>query len=344
MDQASSDGVVVDRRAEINTPSISAVILNWNDSQSTIACITSVLQSEYRNVDVVILDNGSTDDSLKNLLHWHDSLPSSPSRSKIVIDASCTLVSRSERVYILSNEENEGYTGGMNKAISFAITQNSPEYIFLLNNDAIVERNCLVHCVATSRRYHAAIVGALVKSSDGNAVLFSGSRPWRELFVSTLPVKEESLPDDWETGRVEGSGILLRTDFLKEVVERFGNVFEPTFFLYGDDIELGLRAHFLKARIYMTKSAVIYHGLAKSMGGAGNPMHSYYITRNRVSLAKRWLPLPLKLIFHLYFPPTRLLRAAHRLVQGKNDVARAIVEGLFDGYKGRSGKWTRHTL
>lgn len=323
-------------------PLVTVVILDWNDWRSTLACLDALVNNTYENYSVVIFDNGSVDGSLQRLMEWHARKADVESGLQERIDAVCTVASGSARIAILRNEENEGFTGGMNKAIGFGLKRFSPEFVYLLNNDATIGPDCLRNSIEAAIAGDASIVGSLVKSSDGRKVLFSGGRPWRELFISSVPTGEERLPETWPTGRVEGSGALIRVDFLNELLDQTGQIFDPRFFLYGDDIDLGLRARASGRRIIMSRSAVIYHGLARSMGGEGNPMHYYYITRNRVFLAKRWLPVPLRLLFHIYFPLTRVARAAHRALQGRTRAGAAILEGLRDGYAGRTGKWRHH--
>jgi hypothetical protein len=258
------------------------------------------------------------------------------------VDTSCLVVGESERLTILSNEYNEGYTGGMNKAISYALRKNAPEFIFLLNNDAIVHRDCIRYCVTAALVHDAAVVGALVRSSNNESVLFSGGNPVRELFASIRATPENKLPEVWETGRVEGSGALIRSSFLKTIREKRGYIFEPRLFLYGDDLDLGFEARHAGKKIMMSRSAVIYHRLAHSMGGKGNPMQYYYITRNRILLANKWLSLPQKVAFHAYYSLSRAIRVLYFLLSGNPQLVQAISEAVFDGYRGVYGKWSRH--
>jgi GT2 family glycosyltransferase len=317
-------------------------MLNWNGWKESIACLDSVVESTDGDYGLVLLDNGSTDGSTEHLLRWfHDRFGRLECDRK-EIDPLCRVVAETERWSLLRNDENEGFTGGMNKAIRYALARNLPEYIFLLNNDALVDKDCLKNCMEVAEDTQATIVGALVKNADGSKVLFNGGDPVRELFISVRPKTEDQLPHHWRTGRVEGSGTLIDSGFLRQLDRQHGYIFDPRLFLYGDDIELGFEAKKGGKKIVMTKSAVIHHGLARSMGGLGNPMHYYYITRNRILLANRWLTPAGKVFFHAYFLTSRVLRAAHRLSQGKKEAAHAILEGLADGYQGRSGRWKRH--
>jgi GT2 family glycosyltransferase len=335
---------LMNHKAIIKEPHVSVIVLNWNRWQDTIVGIESLFGNDYINYDLIVLDNGSADDSIHELLAWFQAngrmsdVLSPPKRFR----DRCTVVAESAGIILLRNETNEGFAGGNNTAIAYAMLNRNPEYVFLLNNDAVVAKDCLANLVGVAESSNAAIVGALVKSSDGLHVRFSGAEPLIELFAAQTVSDENSLPDVWDTGRVEASGELIAVEFLKERLSRYGYIFDPRYFLYCEDTDLALCARAAGKKIVMTKKAILYHGLAQSTGGGGNPLQYYYITRNRIFLAQRWLPISLKIIFHIYYPISRILRAFQRILEGKFQVGGAILEGLFDGYLGNTGQWKKH--
>ncbi|MCC6454910.1 MAG: glycosyltransferase family 2 protein [Caldilineaceae bacterium] len=99
---------------ETMPPSIFVVVLNWNQWSMTAECVKSLLQLDYPNMHLVIVDNGSTDGSTDKL---DDEFGDS--------------------VTILANAENLGYAGGNNVGIRYAIAQRAT-HIMILNNDTIV--------------------------------------------------------------------------------------------------------------------------------------------------------------------------------------------------------------
>ena len=296
-------------------------MLNWNGWEETVRSLDSLFQSDYLNFDVVLLDNASSDESLSKLTSW---------------------LTGKGGITLLTNQENEGFTGGMNRAIAHALAANSPDFIFLLNNDTIVDKACLGNCVSVAQREGATVVGALIKSIDDSRTLFTGASPEREFFFGTQPKDERALPEVWETGRVEGSGALISATYLREHLARHDYIFDPRLFLYGDDVDFGLAVRKAGKKIFMSKSAVVFHELGLSMGGVSNPRQYYYITRNRILLANRWLTTFKKISFHCYFFPSRVIRVLQRILQGKFVAASAIVDALIDGYSGRFGKWKKH--
>ena len=69
-------------------PKVSIVLLNWNGLEDTSECLRSVMDLEYGNREVIVLDNGSTDGSVK------------------------TLRSRFPSITVLENKENVGFARG----------------------------------------------------------------------------------------------------------------------------------------------------------------------------------------------------------------------------------------
>ena len=330
-------------RSEAQAPLVAIILLNWNGWRESISGIASLLDQAYRNYSLVILDNGSTDGSADCLAEWLHGrgAASRCAQEEKSVAPSCVVWAEGGRVTLLRNATNEGFAGGNNIAIRYALESLQPDYVFLLNSDAILDSQCLQQCVAVAREHNGAIVGAVVKGADRMTVLFTGADPLRELFFFSAPSPESELPGFWETGRAEGSGELIDAGFLRERHARWGYYLDPRLFMYCEDSDLALSARRLGRKVLMTKTAVVYHGVAQSSGGAGNPMQHYYLTRNRIFLAQRWLSPLWKLCFDTYYAPTRIARLIQRRLQGKPDIALAIWQGLCDGYRGRSGKWGR---
>lgn len=109
-----------------NFPKVSIIIVNWNGKEDTLKCIESVLQTDYPNYNIIVVDNASTDDSVKYLKEKYP-----------------------EIIY-LENKENLGWTGGNNTGMEYAI-KNGADYCFLLNNDIILDKNCLKELIRIAK-------------------------------------------------------------------------------------------------------------------------------------------------------------------------------------------------
>jgi len=304
----------VDHRAsDLRTPLVHIVILNWNGWPLTLECLRTINTLDYPNYQVLVVDNGSTDDSVARLK-----------------EASPTFE-------LIETGENLGFTGGCNVGITKALAQGA-EYVLLFNNDAKAAPEMLSRLVAAAVEADAAICGARVMDEKGERILFTG-RIWpahifgvESLFLRSS-VKRWSLSDG-----ADGCAMLVRRDLLEQRLAESGHIFDPGFFMYCEETDFCRYGITRGYSCIVSHEAIAYHGLAKSSGGSGNPRSYYYLTRNRIYLANRWLSPPWKIVFHLYYLPSRLLLQVRRA-----RAARAAVwHGLRDGYFGVKGIWEGH--
>jgi hypothetical protein len=301
-------------------PKVSIIILNWNGLKDTIECLESLKKITYPNYEVIVVDNGSKGN-----------------------DADILEEKYGDYIKIIRNKENLGFTGGNNVAIHYALhRKHSPDYVFLLNNDAIPEPNCLTVCVQVAQFSDSAVVGAIIKSTHGGEVfigtpcsLLSEFFPLCH-FISYRP--PSPLPRFWEVGRVNGSAMLISRELLERAERERGYYLRPDFFLYLDEPEF---CHYTRKsgyKVVMARDAVVYHHYGKSIG-LSSPLALYYFTRNKILLANQVLPWHLKVLFHLWYIPARLIQAFLKKVERQPQASAAILQGLSDGYRGVTGKW-----
>src|SRR5437763_10134894 len=102
-------------------PKVAIILINWNGKQDTLECLDSLSRDIYPNKEIIVVDNGSTDDSVEVI--------------RVLFP----------EVTLLEMESNLGFTGGNNVGIRYALDYLDQEtgYIFLLNNDTTVEPNAL---------------------------------------------------------------------------------------------------------------------------------------------------------------------------------------------------------
>ena len=104
----------------VDSPSVAIIILNWNNWQDTVQCLESLSQIDYPNYQIVVVDNGSTDDSVLQLKQIFNGIS------------------------LFETERNLGFSGGVNFGIEQAKTS---DLILLLNNDTLVEKDFLTGLV-----------------------------------------------------------------------------------------------------------------------------------------------------------------------------------------------------
>ncbi|MFH1096810.1 MAG: glycosyltransferase family 2 protein [Candidatus Desantisbacteria bacterium] len=329
----------------ISLPNLAVIIINWNSWKDTIECLESLLKSECFGFHLIILDNGSMDNSIYEIKKWlkgtfgeHKDIQSFISTHST--DRKLELFQYNPTTYFIVTGENFGFCNGNNIAIEHALLNTDIEYVFLLNNDTKIKPNCLIECIESAKEIKADIIGAMVKSIDGNKLLFGGRIfPDRLFFLNFTPTQTSRY---FKVDRVEGSGMVISRKYLLMLKELRGYYFDPLFFMYCEDVELCLRAKSIGLEVGMARDAILYHKHSKSSGGHGNPYSYYYITRNRIFLAKMFLSLFWKIIFHVYYISSRMLSVLFKIIRGKRIVANAIIEALIDGYFHKGGKWQKH--
>src|SRR5205823_1889527 len=99
-------------------PRVGIIILNWNSYQVTSECLLSLRKLNYPNTEIVLVDNGSSDDSADRL---QNEFP---------------------EIRVLRNPENLGFPGGNNVGIRYVLDRGA-DYLLLLNNDTVVQPDFL---------------------------------------------------------------------------------------------------------------------------------------------------------------------------------------------------------
>ncbi len=310
-------------------PLVVAVVLNWNGWRDTERCLASLCAGDYPRLEVVVVDNGSTDGSVERL-------------APLVQEPWGRLAPL---------ERNQGFTGGANVGLRLA-TERGADYVFLLNNDATVAPGCLKTLVeAAAARPDVGLVGPqIVWAGQPDRIWSAGiSVDWPRARV--LAHRDEAA-GGWLDGRrlVQGlsAGALLVE---RAVLERVG-LLDERYFAYYEDVDLCLRARRAGFRcLYAGDARVAHAGSASSNRGAGRSQSvflNYYAARNGLLFMATHAP-PAVRPFAVATMSARLLAALARVWAGgalfRRPRARArghaIVMGALDAARGRFGEGYR---
>lgn len=248
-------------------PEIAAIILNWNQYSLTIACIQSLiaLDIEPGIVEIVIVDNGSTDESV------------------VKIQAAFPGVT------LIQNKANLGYAGGNNVGIQHALESNA-KYIYVINNDVIVSAsflNPLLQVLATNPT--AGIATPLIfETNQTDRVWAVGTElNWKTGRVEQIGKGEPAI--EWQNRLpfaidiAPGAAMLIK----REVFETVG-LLDEAFYLYYEEADWCLRAQKAGYGIIAVPQALVWHHVSASMGET-SPFVDYYMLRNQLRfLYKHW--------------------------------------------------------
>jgi hypothetical protein len=340
-------------------PLVAICLLNWNGWRDTLECIESLRKQDYPSFLTVVLDNHSLNDSAERIRTWAKAnLPEPTGFAEYPgevarqggEDGKESLLQRArspDRLVLICNEENTGFTGGCNAVIDYALRRKFPaDYVFLLNNDTTLEPDCLTRLVEVAKESGAGIIGAVMFDETGKHPIFNGRISMKGQFF--YPLVKWQLPPPatdrnyWPTDCAHGGAMAVRADVLRAIQAQAGECLRSGLFMYHEGAEFHHHAARLGYHAVVAKHAVVYHKNAGSSGGTENPIAYYYSERNRILVANVVLPLGWRLLFHLVNTPLVSGRILKNVVRRRWVAARAILEGLADAYRGRQGKWRRH--
>lgn len=249
--------------------SVLIVVLNWNGMNDTEKCIDSLLVQDYENYKVLIVDNGSKDDSVSRI-------------KKIV-------AKYPEKVLTISNEKNLGFAGGVNTGIEYALNNNY-DSIALFNNDATANPSWLTNLVNTLNTNEVSVATGLLLHADGKTIDSTGD------FYSTwgigFPRNRDSLaskaPESGYVFSASGGASLYKTSLFREI-----GLFDENFFAYYEDTDISFRTQLAGHKIYYTNKAIAYH----EQGATSNkiPGFTVYQTFKNLPLLF-WKNVPTKLL------------------------------------------------
>lgn len=186
---------------------VSIIVLNWNSGELGERAVRSALSQSWPDVEVIVVDNASSDDSLDRIVAAHESTLS-----------------------VIRNASNLGFGPGMNVGIAAA----SGEFVLPLNCDAELDGDYVSTLVPVLRNHpRAAAAGGRVRSERAGT-----SGP----LAITRTMRTRSLPaDDPSTcDKVNGACPLFRRSALDQIVELHGGPYDPSYAMYGEDIDLAL--------------------------------------------------------------------------------------------------------
>ena len=261
----------------MNFPKVFIIILNWNGLQDTLDCLASVFKLNYDKYEVVIVDNGSTDDSYKIIGMTYP------------------------RVVLLQNGENLGFAGGNNVGIKYALDQGA-EYIWLLNNDTVVEYDALTNMVAEAEKDSSVgIAGSKIYYYNSlKTIWFTGAKvDWLRGISNHIGMGETDVGQyDYikDVDRVTGCSMLVK----KDVCDKTG-IFDEKFFLYVEEVDWCVRARRVGFKCILVPTSVIYHKASSSVSRTGvwHNIFGYYNTRNFLYLTKKSFTFPVREIILL---------------------------------------------
>jgi GT2 family glycosyltransferase len=296
----------------MTAPRVSIILLSFNDWKETLECLKSLANVTYPNLEVIAVDNGSTNPPLDQARAIRPDLT------------------------IIENGKNLGYAEGNNIGIRYAI-EHGADYVLVQNNDTILAPDFLEALVQSAESNpSAAFVGPLVYHHSEPTVIQSAgglmTRTWRAYH------RGQNEQDAGQYSRVEpvawvsGCSILGRSSALKKI-----GLLDPEFFIYSEELDWCIRAGEAGFQVLLVPQSKIWHkGVQRDY--RPSPRVVYLSVRNELLLLKKHhagvIPFTATWLRHLRTLSSYTLRPKWR--HKKND-RNAIARALRDFVLGRYG-------
>lgn len=309
---------------------IAIIILNWNGKEDTLHCLNSLKHLEPIPHEIIVVDNGSSDDSVHAIRTHHP------------------------EVTLIENSDNLGFAGGNNIGIRYAL-QTEATHLLLLNNDTEVDSHLLTAFMNHFRQHpEAGILGGKIHLWKERTLLDHWGGRWNpkkaqfDLLGLHQPA-DTPIPD--EIDYVCGAALMAPRATWKSV-----GLLEERFFLIWEDSDFCFRAKKSGLQIQICPEAHLWHKVSASF--VSRPHSTYFWWRNRLLWIERncspkerrrlYLKVLLPEIAHLvkiYCLKNGQLKLRRKLTPHKTFEAqeqklhknRAALQGIIDYYRGRFG-------
>lgn len=295
-------------------PLVHIILVNWNGYDDTVECVESCLTLAHAPFEVVVVDNGSADGSGERLR---------------------TRFSAEPRVSVILTRENLGFAGGNNAGIARALDAGA-DYIWLLNNDTVVEPASLSALLAAAESHpDAGMFGSKVYYYDRPSVLwFAGGfiREVREGSTFHRGLEEEDTGQYDTPGTVDyvtGASLFASAALVREI-----GMMSEDYFLYWEEVDWCARAAAAGHPNRYVPASRVWHKVGASLGAQNSPVQIRYDARNRLLFYRRNRPNDLPRV--LAWVTRQVVTLA--LLRGKPKHAAALLRGEIDFITGKRGR------
>ncbi|EDM38392.1 b-glycosyltransferase, glycosyltransferase family 2 protein [Pedobacter sp. BAL39] len=292
-------------------PSVAVVILNWNGQALLEQFLPGVMKSLYPNLQIVVGDNASTDDSVS---YVRENYP---------------------EVTIIENEKNFGFAEGYRKLLD----QVNADYYILLNSDVEVPPDWIMPVIRMMEAdtQIAAAQPKIKWQKDKSSFEYAGAAggyldlhafPFcRGRLFDTVELDNGQYDDAQEIFWASGAALFIRSECW-----RLSGGLDPDFFAHMEEIDLCWRLKNMGYKIMYCPDAEVYHVGGGTLN-ANNPYKTYLNFRNNLIIMQKNLPLTdawFRIFIRIWID---FVAWIHFLIQGKTVFAMAISKAHYHFFK-----------
>ncbi len=345
-------------------PRVSIIILNWNGWRDTIECLESLYQITYPNYEVIVVDNGSKDNSAEKIKEYCEGKTKvkskffeyDPNNKPIYIleyareqaeeggdfkrEKYFSKYPSNRKLRLILNEKNYGFAEGNNIGIRYALKALNPDYILLLNNDTVVDPEFLMELVnvaesdpkigfAGPKTYYYDFNGRrdVINFAGGKLSMWKG-KPYH---IGMNEVDVGQYDEIREVDYVEGSCILVS----KNVINRIG-LLSTDYPLYWEENDWCIRGQKANFKSVYVPDAKIWHKTASSIKKELSGLAICYMTQSRFIFMKKYASTANIMTFLLYFIFQFWYNIGSFLKDGQYSKIKLYLKGILQGLRSLS--------
>ena len=232
---------------------VTIVIPNYNGKEYMDKCLQCLKSQSYQDFDVIVVDNGSKDESHKIAYNYSDVM---------AIEVVCL-------------SDNRGFSVAVNEGIKRA----KGEYVLLLNNDAYATENFVDELVKKIEVDPLIFSAQALMLQDGNKELVDGAGDYFSALGWAFARGKDKEATYYTSDREVFSCCAGAAIYRKEVFDKIG-LFEEEFFAYLEDMDIGYRARLKGYKNVLASKAIVYHVGSGSSGSRHNSFKVKLSSRN----------------------------------------------------------------
>jgi len=297
------------------------IILNYNHLDELIITIKSFINQNYNNLEIVVVDNASTDNSIS----WvRENYP---------------------HITIIENKVNLGWSGGNNVGIKYAM-ENKADFVLLANNDLYFNDSSIIETLVSDldklEKENIYVAGPKVnfypnmdKNHNEGWILYPKGENKGKFFNVFRKDCKPDLPSAYRyVDSTDGCFFMINTKLFNTT-----GLLNDALFLYADEVEFSIRAWKEGFKSVINRNLTIYHKVGTS-SIPNSPLSIYYRTRNLLYIIKQfnntlyYKALFLKGCLKLFW---KILTSKNSKVEFKFRQITALKKGVFDGLFNKLG-------
>lgn len=236
-------------------PKVSIIIVNYNGKGFITGCLKALEGQSFKDFEIIIVDNGSSDDSLYEIQEFFKESPITPFVKLVPLDG------------------NLGFAGGNLEGLRYI----KGGYIALLNNDTEADKKWLEELIKAMDEHPEVGICASKMIVCGKDIIDSAGDIYSTLLKGAKrgerERKEKYNKLEYVFGACAGAA-LYRRKMLEEI-----GFLDEDFFLIHEDTDLNFRAQLAGWKVLYVPTAIVYHKVRSSIGHMSD-IAVYYTLRN----------------------------------------------------------------